>query len=80
MNKLACRVMVAFAGMAVLGMTATLAGAQTHPATHTLNDAMQAPFASDMLAGPMGFVRLRGLISYGSSYRSCYERDRNYLA
>jgi hypothetical protein len=46
-NRLACRVMVAVAGMAVLGMTATLAGAQTHPATYTLNDVMQAPFASD---------------------------------
>jgi Tol biopolymer transport system component len=45
---------VAVAGMAVLGMTATLAGAQTHPATYTLNDVMQAPFASDMLAAPTG--------------------------
>jgi len=35
-------------------MTATLAGAQTHPATYTLNDVMQAPFASDMLAAPTG--------------------------
>jgi dipeptidyl aminopeptidase/acylaminoacyl peptidase len=46
--------MVAVAGMAVLGMTAKLAGAQTHPATYTLNDVMQAPFASDMLAAPTG--------------------------
>jgi hypothetical protein len=46
--------MVAVAGMAVLGMTATLAGAQTDPATYTLNDVMQAPFASDMLAAPTG--------------------------
>jgi len=53
-NRLACRVMAAVAGMAVLGMTATLAGAQTHPATFTLNDVMQAPFASDMLAAPTG--------------------------
>jgi hypothetical protein len=53
-NRLACRVMVAVAGMAVLGMTATLAGAQTHPATYTLNDVMHAPFASDMLAAPTG--------------------------
>src|SRR5437667_11395361 len=53
-NRLACRVMVAVAGMAVLGMTATLAGAQTHPATYTLNDVMQAPFAWDMLAAPKG--------------------------
>jgi dipeptidyl aminopeptidase/acylaminoacyl peptidase len=53
-NRLACRVMVAVAGMAVLGMTATLAGAQTHPATYTLNEVMQAPFASDMLAAPTG--------------------------
>ncbi len=45
---------MAVAGMAVLGMTATLAGAQTHPATYTLNDVMQAPFASDMLAAPTG--------------------------
>src|SRR5437868_11612927 len=43
--------MVAVAGIAV---TATLAGAQTHPATYTLNDVMQAPFASDMLAAPTG--------------------------
>src|SRR5215470_4798497 len=53
-NRLACRVMVAVAGMAVLGMTVTLAGAQTHPATYTLNDVMQAPFASDLLAAPTG--------------------------
>jgi dipeptidyl aminopeptidase/acylaminoacyl peptidase len=53
-NKLACRVMVIVAGMAVLGMTATLADAQTHPAAFTLNDVMQAPFASDMLAAPTG--------------------------
>jgi hypothetical protein len=30
--------MVPVAGMAVLGMTPTLAGAQTHPATYTLDD------------------------------------------
>ena len=54
MNRSVSRVMVAIAGMAVLGMTATLAGAQTHPATYTLNDVMQAPFASDMLAAPTG--------------------------
>jgi len=35
--------MVAVAGMAVLGMTATRAGAQTHPATYPLNDV--APLA-----------------------------------
>ena len=54
MNKSVCRVMVGVAGLAVLGMTATLAGAQTHPAAFTLNDVMQAPFASDMLAAPTG--------------------------
>ena len=54
MNRLACRVMVAVAGMAVLGMTATLAGAQTHSATYTLNDVMQAPFPSYLLAAPTG--------------------------
>src|SRR5207245_8727365 len=53
-NRLACRVMVAVAGMAMLGMTATPAGAQTHPATYTLSDVMQAPFASDLLAAPTG--------------------------
>src|SRR5215831_21372888 len=42
MNRLACRVMVAVAGMAVYGMTATLAGTQTHPATYTLNDVSHA--------------------------------------
>src|SRR6476469_9981519 len=52
-NRLACRV-VAVAGMAVLGMTATPAGAQTHPANYTLDDVMQAPFAWDMLAAPTG--------------------------
>jgi dipeptidyl aminopeptidase/acylaminoacyl peptidase len=44
----------AVAGMAVLGMTAALAGAQTHPAKYTLNDVMQAPFAWDMVAAPAG--------------------------
>jgi dipeptidyl aminopeptidase/acylaminoacyl peptidase len=53
-SRLACRAMVAVGGMAVLGMTATPARAQTHPATYTLNDVMQAPFASDMLAAPKG--------------------------
>jgi hypothetical protein len=28
--------------------------AGAHPATYTLNDVMQAPFASDMLAAPTG--------------------------
>src|SRR5579859_3201489 len=59
--------MAGVAGLAVLGMTATLAGAQTdevkgkppiaaavHPAAFTLNDVMQAPFAWDMLAAPKG--------------------------
>jgi hypothetical protein len=46
--------MVIVAGMAVLGMIATLAGAQTPPAAFSLNDVMQAPFASDMLAAPTG--------------------------
>ena len=54
MNRLACGVMVGVSGLAVLGMTATLAGAQTHPAPFTLNDVMQAPFAWDMLAAPKG--------------------------
>jgi len=45
MNRLACRGMVAVACMAVRGMTATLAGAKTHPATYILNDVMEAPFA-----------------------------------
>ncbi|MGO9641929.1 MAG: hypothetical protein ACLP1Y_11570 [Candidatus Acidiferrales bacterium] len=55
MNRSVCRVMVGVADLAVLGMTATLAGAQTmtqaagaHPAAFTLNDVMQAPFASDI--------------------------------
>ena len=67
MNRSMCRVMVGVAGLAVLGMTATLVDAQTdevkekgplaagtHPAAFTLNDVMQAPFASDMLAAPTG--------------------------
>src|SRR5689334_21528002 len=40
--------------MAVLGMSATPAGAPTHSATYTLNDVMQAPFASDLRAAPRG--------------------------
>ncbi|MFC5862131.1 S9 family peptidase [Acidicapsa dinghuensis] len=55
MNRSVYRVMVAVAGLAVLGMTVTLAGAQTaHRPAFTLNDVMQAPFASDMLAAPRG--------------------------
>jgi len=54
MHRLARRVMVAVAGMAVLGMTATPAGAQTNPAPFTLNDVMQAPFAWAMLAASKG--------------------------
>jgi len=52
-NRLARRV-VAVAGMVVLGLTATLATAQTHPANYTLDDVMQAPFAWDMVAAPTG--------------------------
>jgi hypothetical protein len=44
--------MVTVAGLAVPGMTATLAGAQTRPAASPLNDVMRAPFASDMRAAP----------------------------
>ncbi len=40
--------------MAMLRMTATLAGAQTHPAPFSLNDVTEAPFAWDMLAAPKG--------------------------
>ncbi len=70
MRRSVCTVMVGVAGLAVLGMTATLAGAQTdevkekpplmtqaagtHPAAFTLNDVMQAPFPSYMLAAPTG--------------------------
>lgn len=55
MKRSVCRVMVGVAGLAVLGMTASLADAQTaHPAAFTLNDVMQAPFSSDMLAAPTG--------------------------
>src|SRR5438445_13294041 len=73
--------MMGVACLAVLGMTATLVGAQTdevkekpplaaaagvtetlhriesstaHPAAFTLNDVMQAPFPSHMLAAPTG--------------------------
>jgi dipeptidyl aminopeptidase/acylaminoacyl peptidase len=70
MNRSVCRVMVGVAGLALLGMTATPAGAQTdevkekpplmtqaagaHPAAFTLNDVMQAPFPSYLLAAPTG--------------------------
>jgi hypothetical protein len=53
-NRLVCRVMLAVVGMAVLGNTAPLAGAQTRRTVFTLNDVMQAPFASDILAAPTG--------------------------
>jgi dipeptidyl aminopeptidase/acylaminoacyl peptidase len=46
--------MVAVASMAVLGMSATVAGAQTHTAPFALDDVMQAPFAWNMLAAPTG--------------------------
>jgi dipeptidyl aminopeptidase/acylaminoacyl peptidase len=67
MNRSLYRAMMGVAGLAVLGMTATLAGAQTdevkekpplaaaaHPAAFTLNDVMQAPFPSYLLAAPTG--------------------------
>ena len=55
MKRSVCRVMMGVAGLAVPGMTASLADAQTaHPAAFALNDVMQAPFASDMLAAPTG--------------------------
>ena len=61
MSRSACRVMVAVAGLPVLLMTATLAGAQTmtqaagaHPAAFTLNDVMQGPYPYDMVAAPTG--------------------------
>ena len=75
MNRSVCRVMVGFAALAMLGMTATLAGAQTdavkekpplmtqaagaHPAAFTLNDVMQAPFPFVHVAAPTG--RSRGV-------------------
>ncbi len=59
--------MAGVAGLALLGMTATLAAAQTdevkekpplaagvHPAAFTLDDVIQAPFAWDMVAAPTG--------------------------
>src|SRR5215468_10460719 len=46
--------MVTVAGLALPRTTATLAGAQTRAAAFTLNDVMQAPFASDMMAAPTG--------------------------
>jgi dipeptidyl aminopeptidase/acylaminoacyl peptidase len=67
MNRSMRSVMMGVAGLAMLGMTATLAGAQTHevkempplaagahPAAFTLDDVMQAPFAWDMVAAPTG--------------------------
>jgi len=55
MSRSVRRVMVGVAGLAVLGMTATLACAQTaHPSAFALNDVLQAPFASDMLPAPKG--------------------------
>ncbi len=70
MNRSVRRVMVGVAGLAVLGMTATLAGAQTdevkekpplmtqtagaHQVAFTLEDVTQAPFPSYLLAAPTG--------------------------
>ena len=70
MNRSVRRVMVGAAGLAVLGMTATLAGAQTdevkekpplmiqtagaHQVAFTLEDVTQAPFPSYLLAAPTG--------------------------
>jgi hypothetical protein len=67
MNGSVRHVMVGVAGLAVLGMAATLAAraaeakgkpplaaAGAHPAAFTLDDVMQAPFAWDMLAAPTG--------------------------
>jgi hypothetical protein len=67
MNKSVRSVIVGVAGSAVLGMTATLAGAQTdevkerpplaagaHPAAFTLDHVMQAPFAWNLAPAPTG--------------------------
>lgn len=48
------RATAAVAGLAVLAMTAALAGARTHPAAYALDDVTQAPFAWDMRAAPTG--------------------------
>jgi dipeptidyl aminopeptidase/acylaminoacyl peptidase len=48
------RSVVVVASMALLGMTATPGGEQTHRAPFTLSDVMQAPFAWDMVAAPTG--------------------------
>src|SRR5258708_36665481 len=80
MNRSVRRVMVGVAGLAVLGMTTTLVGAQTdevkekpplaaagaHPAAFTLNDVMQAPFASYLLAAPTG-----GAVAWVFNARGC---------
>src|SRR5262249_40088350 len=67
MNRSVCRVMVGVAGLAVLGMTASLADAQTaHPAAFTLNDVMQAPFPSYILAAPTG-----GAVAWGFNAKGC---------
>src|SRR5258708_33032337 len=76
MNRSVYRAMVGVAGLAVLGMTATLAGAQTdevkekpalaaaaHPAAFTLNEVMQAPFASNILAPATGAAAAWGFTS-----------------
>src|SRR5258708_5876207 len=80
MNRSVRRGMVGVAGLAVLGVTATLAGAQTdevkekpslaaagaHPAAFTLNDVVQAPFASYLLAAPTG-----GAVAWVFNARGC---------
>jgi len=57
---------VLLAGIAVLGMAATPAGAQTHSAPFTLDDVTQAPFAWDMLAAPK-----RAAVAWVFSAKGC---------
>ncbi|HZZ94892.1 MAG TPA: prolyl oligopeptidase family serine peptidase [Usitatibacter sp.] len=63
--------MVDVAGLALLGMTATLAGAQTF----TLDDVMQAPFAWNMVAAPTGTAVAWVFNAKGSSNVWVADRD-----
>ena len=53
MNRSVCRVLMGVAGLAVLGMTATLAGAQTDESEGKAA-AVQVSIVMDVSAGPLG--------------------------
>jgi hypothetical protein len=76
-NSSVFRAIVTVAGLLVPGIAARLADARTRPAASALNDVMQAPFASDMRAAPIGAAvsptwaldgKRRAFVSHRSSH------------